>query len=56
MKVELTANLFQVISECAANIGRRCAENDVDEELHCDLCPLCRACIEVLTGDGSENH
>lgn len=56
MKVELTTNLFHVINECAANIERRCMENDIDEELHCDLCPLCHACIEVLTGDDSQNH
>ena len=56
MKVELTTNLFHVIVECAADIERRCAENDVDERLHCNLCPLSGACLEVLTGDDSENH
>lgn len=56
MKVELSTNLFQVINECAANIERRCIENDISVETHCDLCPLCGACIEVLTGDGSENR
>ena len=56
MKVELTTNLFHVIVECAANIERRCAENGVDERLHCNLCPLSGACLEVLTGDDSENR
>lgn len=56
MKVELTNNLFHVINECAANIEHRCAENDVDEALHCNLCPLQGACLEVLTGDDSENR
>lgn len=55
MKVELTTNLFHVINECAANIERRCAEHDVSVDLFCDLCPLRGACIEVLTGDDSEN-
>lgn len=56
MKVELTTNLFHVINECAASIGHRCIENDVDKELHCDLCPLRYACLEVLTGDDSKNR
>lgn len=56
MKVELSTNLFHVINECAANIERRCIENDTSVELHCDLCPLRGACLEVLTGDDSENR
>lgn len=55
MKVELTTNLFHVINNCAANIERRCVDNEVDVDTHCDLCPLLGACIEVLTGDDSEN-
>ena len=56
MKVELTTSLFHVINECATNVVQRCIENDVDVEVHCDLCPLRGACIEVLTGDDSENR
>ena len=56
MKVELSTNLFQVINECAASIERRCTENNTSVELHCDLCPLRGACLEVLTGDDSENR
>ena len=55
MRVELTANLFHLINECAANVVHRCVENDVNVELHCELCPLRGACLEVLTGDNSEN-
>lgn len=55
MKVELTTNLFHVIYECAISIVDRCIENDINTELHCELCPLRGACLEVLTGDDSEN-
>lgn len=55
MKVELNHNLFEVINTCAESIEQRCAENNVSLYTHCDLCPLVGACLEVLTGDDSEN-
>lgn len=55
MKIELTANLYDAIVECANIIDERCANNDIDVHVHCDLCPLVNACLQVLTGDDTEN-
>ena len=55
MKVKLNTNLRKVINDCASHIHQLCLENDIDETTHCELCPLAGACLEVLTGDDSEN-
>lgn len=55
MKVELNRNLFEIINNCASTIDERYKNNDIEVTIHCDLCPLVGACLEVLTGDDSEN-
>lgn len=55
MKVELNHNLFEVINACALSIEQRCKSDNIEVTTHCNLCPLVGACLEVLTGDDSEN-
>lgn len=57
MKVELTKNIADVIRECAYTIiDRTQTERLMVEETICAWCPLRGACLEVLTGDDSENR
>lgn len=56
MKVELTENIVTVIRECAYSLADRSQTDEMTaEETICVWCPLRNACLEVLTGDNSEN-
>lgn len=55
MKVELNHNLWEVINECAMSLNDRIPDDD-EKTKQCRNCPLGGACLEVLTGDDSENR
>ena len=56
MKVELTENIVALIRECAYTLTDRAqTDEQTAEETICSWCPLRNACLEVLTGDDSEN-
>lgn len=56
MKVELTKNIVAVIRDCAYTLTDRTKmELPTATEVICEWCPLRNACLEVLTGDDSEN-
>ena len=56
MKVELTKNIVAVIRDCAYTLTDRTGmEPPTAVETICEWCPLRNACLEVLTGDDTEN-